>query len=96
LGAPLRYIMLNEARPAERSVAQGVITVFSSAGQMLSGALIGAIAASRAQTGGAAAGYSLAFLVMGFTNLILVGVSLMLKDRAAEQSIVRANQAQAE
>lgn len=92
LGAPLRYIMLNEASISERSAAQGVISIFSSAGQLLGGALTGAIAASRTQTAGAAAGYSLAFLVMGLISLLLVGIALMLKNRAAEQATVRQNE----
>ncbi len=94
LGAPLRYITLNEAKVSERSVAQGVISIFSSAGQMLGGALIGAIAASRIQTMGAAAGYSLAFLIMGIISLILVGISFKLKNRAAEQNQVLNNETQ--
>jgi len=96
LGAPLRYITLNEAKVSERSVAQGVISIFTSSGQMLGGALIGAIAASRTQTMGAAAGYSLAFLIMGIICLILVGIAFMLKNRAAEQSQVLINESQLE
>ena len=96
LGAPLRYITLNEAKVSERSVAQGVISIFTSSGQMLGGALIGAIAASRTQTMGAAAGYSLAFLIMGVICLILVGIAFMLKNRDAEQSQVLINESQLE
>jgi EmrB/QacA subfamily drug resistance transporter len=94
LGAPLRYITLNEAKASERSVAQGVISIFTSAGQMVGGALVGAIAASRTQTMGAAAGYSLAFLIMGIISLVLVGVAFMLKNRAAEQNQVLSNETQ--
>jgi len=61
---------------------------------MLGGALIGAIAASRIQTMGAAAGYSLAFLIMGIISLILVGISFKLKNRAAEQNQVLNNETQ--
>jgi EmrB/QacA subfamily drug resistance transporter len=92
LGAPLRYIMLNEARVSERSVAQGVVSVFSSSGQLLGGALTGAIAASGAQRGGAAAGYSLAFLVIGFVCLVLVFMATFLKNRAMERETVRQNE----
>ena len=92
LGAPLRYITLNEAKVSERSVAQGVISIFSSAGQMLGGVLVGAIAASRTQTMGAASGYSLAFLVMGIISLALVGISFMLKNRATEKAQVLINE----
>ncbi|MHC1782007.1 MAG: MFS transporter [Anaerolineaceae bacterium] len=93
LGAPLRYIMLNEAKVTERSVAQGVVAVFTSSGQLLGAALTGAIAASRAQTGGASAGYSLAFMVTGLLSLVLVFLGSMLKNQARERDTVRSNEA---
>lgn len=93
LGAPLSYVMLNESTAEERSVAQGVVAVFSSTGQLLGASLTGAIAASRAVTAGAAAGYSLAFLVTGVISLVMVGIAFLLKNRAAEQATVQANQA---
>ena len=46
LGAPMRYIVLNEAPAEDRGSAQGVLTVFTGVGQLISGALIGAAAAS--------------------------------------------------
>ena len=92
LGAPLRYIMLNESRLEERSVAQGVVAIFSSAGQLLGGALTGAIASSRTGFGGAGAGYSLAFLVIGGISLLLAVMALQLKSRQAEQAAVQASQ----
>lgn len=93
LGAPLRYIMLSEARAAERTIAQGVVTIFTSAGQLLGGALTGAVAASRAATAGTAAGYSLAFLVIGLVGLLLVGAALFLKNREQEQAALREHDA---
>jgi EmrB/QacA subfamily drug resistance transporter len=93
LGAPLRYIMLNEAEVSERSIAQGIVAVFASTGQLLGGTLTGAIAASRAQTSGDAAGYSLAFLVIGGISVLLVVLALQLKSRAAEQATVQHNEA---
>ncbi len=92
LGAPLRYIMLNESRLEERSVAQGVVAIFTSAGQLLGGALTGAIASSRTSAGGAGTGYSLAFLVIGGISLLLAVLSLQLKKRQAEQAVVQAPQ----
>jgi EmrB/QacA subfamily drug resistance transporter len=92
LGAPLRYIMLNESKLEERSVAQGVVAVFSSTGQLLGGALTGAIAASYALTSGAAAGYSLAFLVTGMLSLLLFIIAFLLKNRTDEQATVKSNQ----
>ncbi len=81
LGAPVRYIMLHEAPAADRAAAQGVITLFTSIGQLLSSALVGAIAASR---GGGVAGYSTAFVGVGIVGLVLTMLTLGLKGRAAE------------
>ncbi len=93
LGAPLRYIMLNEAKVSERSVAQGVLSLFASIGQLLGGTLTGAIAASRAQVAGDAAGYSLAFLMIGVVSVGLVVIAFLLKNRSAEQATVQKNEA---
>lgn len=81
LGAPIRYIMLNEAPLADRAAAQGVATLFTSIGQLLSGVLVAAVAASQ---GGGAAGYSAAFLVIAAVALVLTLLTLGLKGRSAE------------
>ncbi len=96
LGAPLRYIMLNEAKASERSVAQGVVAVFTSTGQLIGSTLVGAIAASGIRAGGKAAGYALAFLIISFLSLLLVFISTQLKRRAAEQRTVQQNEAEGE
>ncbi len=93
LGAPLRYISLNETASAERSTAQGVISITASTGQLLGGAMIGAIAASSAQSGDVAAGYSLAFLVMGLISLVMVGLAFLLKKRSFELASMHADEA---
>jgi EmrB/QacA subfamily drug resistance transporter len=92
LGAPIRYIMLNEARKSERSVAQGVATLFTAIGQLLGGTLTGAIAASASRADDPAAGYRLAFLIIGIMSVLLVIVALLLKNRAEEQATVRQNE----
>ena len=86
LGAPVRYIMLNEAPGADRTAAQGAITLFTSIGQLISGAAVGAVAASR---GGGAAGYTAAYLVIGGVAVVLTLLALGLKGRAAEQATVQ-------
>lgn len=86
LGAPVRYIMLNEAPVADRAAAQGAITLFTSIGQLLSSALVGAVAASR---GGGVAGYSTAFLAVGAVSLLLTIAALGLKSRSAELATVQ-------
>jgi EmrB/QacA subfamily drug resistance transporter len=76
LGAPIRYIMLNESGQADRTVAQGVAALFTSTGQLLSGALVGAIAAS--------SGYPGAFLVIGVLGMVSILLALQLKNRTEE------------
>ncbi len=69
LGAPIRYIMLNEAPPMDRSVAQGIVTLSGSIGRLIGSALVGAVAAS---TGGSVAGFSNAYLVVGVISIPLI------------------------
>jgi EmrB/QacA subfamily drug resistance transporter len=92
LGAPIRYIMLNEAAASERSVAQGVVAVFSSVGQLTGSMLVGAVAASMSGQG-AATGYSAAFLIVGIVAVALVAAALFLKNRTAEIETVQQNAA---
>jgi MFS family permease len=81
LGASLRYIMLNEAPAADRAAAQGALTLFISLGQLLSGVLVGAVAASR---GGGVTGYQAAYLLVGIVALALTVLSSGLKGHAEE------------
>lgn len=86
LGAPVRYIMLNEASPENRTSAQGAIALFTSVGQLISSSLVGAVAASQ---GGGVAGYSEAYLVIGGVALLLMVLTLGLKSRAAEKATLQ-------
>ncbi len=86
LGAVLRYILLNEAPPSERASAQAIHTIFTSVGQLIGGAMTGAIAAS---LGGGVPGYSTAFLVIGVIMLALTAAALGLKTRAQELATLR-------
>ena len=83
LGAPVRYIMLNEAPASDRTAAQVVITLFTSIGQLMSSALVGAVAAS---LGGGMKGYGAAYLIIGVIAVVLVILSLGLKNRNEELS----------
>lgn len=87
LGAPLRYIVLNEASAAERGTAQGLLTLFLAVGQLAGAALIGGVATSR---GGGPAGYQFAFLLLGLLTALLVVAGFGLKPRAAEQAALAA------
>jgi MFS family permease len=81
LGAPIRYIMLNEAPVEDRAAAQAIITLFTSVGQLTSGALVGAVAASM---GGGVPGYSSAYGVIGLVAIMMILLALGLKNRIAE------------
>lgn len=83
LGAPLRYIVLNEALPQDRGSAQGLLTVFLAIGQLAGAAIIGGVAASR---GGGTRGYQLALLILGLLTAVLTMAGFGLKSRAAEQA----------
>lgn len=84
LGAPIRYIMLNEAAASERSVAQGVAAVFTSIGQLVGAAMVGAVAESTGQ-------YTSAFLAIGLSAILLIFIAFGLKNQAAERKTVADN-----
>jgi len=83
LGAPLRYIVLNEASEQDRGSAQGLLTVFMSIGQLLGAAIVGGVAASRGST---LAGYQAAFVPIGVLAGALAVVALGLKNRERESA----------
>ena len=85
LGAPIRYIMLNEASVQDRTAAQGVATVFTSVGQLVGAATVGAVVAS---LGGGVPGYSAAYLTIGVVAVILTVLAVGLKSRARELETV--------
>lgn len=85
LGAPVRYIMLNEAPAADRTAAQGAIALFTSIGQLLSSALVGAVADSQ---GGGVKGYGSAYLVIGGIAIVLMILTFWLKNRKQEQESI--------
>ena len=90
LGAPLRYVMLNESPASERASAQGIMTLNTSMGQLLGGAVVGAVAAS---LGGGVSGYTTAFLVVGLVMLVMTLLTAGLKSRTAELETAQRNHA---
>lgn len=82
LGAPIRYVTLNETTPQERSSAQGLVAVFTSLGQLVGSAVVGAVAASAA---GTTAGYDAAFGLIGVLGVMLLAPAVLLKSRLVEQ-----------
>ena len=85
VGAPLRYIMLNESQQSERASAQGVIRLFTGTGQLFGAALVGAVASSH---GGGSHGLRTAYLVIGIMSALLFIASAFLKSRARERAVV--------
>jgi EmrB/QacA subfamily drug resistance transporter len=80
-GSALRYIMLNEVISSERALGQGIITLFTSTGQMTGATLIGIILASMSTK---LEGYSKSFLIIAIIALSVMVISYRLKSRSAE------------
>jgi MFS family permease len=80
--------MLNEAPPHDRTVAQGLITIFTGVGQLVGGASIGAVVTS---AGGGVAGYNTAYRIIGFVAVLLLFLSVGLKSRAKEIETITKN-----
>ncbi|MBW7929905.1 MAG: MFS transporter [Gammaproteobacteria bacterium] len=88
LGAPLRYIVLQEAGEANRAAAQGLLVVMLSIGQLVGAALVGAVATSRGT--GTAAGLEAGFVVIATIMLLATPLASALKGRAAERATAAA------
>ena len=82
VGGVLRYIVLNEAAPQQRSTGQGLVNVGISIGNLLAVAVLGALINS--QSGGLS-GFALAYLVATGPALLMLLLSLGLKGRTREQ-----------
>lgn len=86
LGAPVRYIMINEFPESERASGQGLININTSTGQLVGGALIGAVIASM---GGDVGAYEFAYIILAFSAIILTIMALGLKGRADELKMIK-------
>jgi MFS family permease len=78
LGAPLRYILLEEARPEDRASTQGLLNIFLAIGQLSGAAVVGAVATS---AGGGTSDYQLSFGVLGVITVVILIVALCLRQR---------------
>ncbi|MDA1029786.1 MAG: MFS transporter, partial [Bacteroidetes bacterium] len=85
LGSALSYILIHEAKPEERATSQGVITLFISIGQLISAAMVGAIAASAEIK---LDGFRTAFAVIVVVTFIISGTAFFLKNKSDEQKMV--------
>ncbi len=80
LGAPLRYIVLEEARAEDRASTQGLLNIFLAVGQLSGAAIVGAVATS---VGGGTVGYQNAIGVLAGITLLICMVALLLKRRVS-------------
>ena len=89
VGAPLRYIVLNETPQQDRTAAQGAINVITQVGLLVSGVMVAAIADSQ---GGGADGYRAAYLFLAVIALGLTCLAFGLKNRKEELATLRDNE----
>ena len=88
IGAPLRYIVLSEAKPTERGAGQAIVNMLSSAGQLIGGALIGGIIASFSGI----AGYKISLILAAVIAFIGFLFTLKLKSRDEQIATMKSNQ----
>ncbi|HUX40204.1 MAG TPA: MFS transporter [Rectinemataceae bacterium] len=80
LGAPIRYILLHEAPPAQRSVAQGLVNIQGGAGQLVAAAAIGGVTASIADK---ALAFGIAFRMLAIVSIVAFAFSFAIKGKSA-------------
>lgn len=88
IGAPLRYIVLSEAKPTERGAGQAIVNMLSSAGQLIGGTLIGGIIASFSGIWG----YKISLLLASVVAIIAFIFTLRLKSRDEQIETMKMNQ----
>ena len=88
IGAPLRYIVLSEAKPYERGAGQAIVNMLSSAGQLIGGALIGGVIASFSGI----VGYKISLILAAAVALIAFLFTLKLKNRDEQLKTMISNQ----
>lgn len=89
LGSPLRYIMLTESPPEKRASGQALINFNSSTGQLVGGALIGALIGSQTVK---LIGYQSAYIMIAFVAIIMLLLTLGLKNRAEQLKTMKTAQ----
>ena len=88
IGAPLRYIVLCEAKPYERGAGQAIVNMLSSAGQLIGGALIGGVIASFSDI----LGYKISLILAAIVAFIAFLFTLKLKGRNEQIETMKSNQ----
>lgn len=87
IGAPLRYIVLSEAKPTERGAGQAIVNMLSSAGQLIGGALIGGVIASFSGI----LGYKISLLLAAVVAFIAFLFTFRLKNRDEQMETIKSN-----
>jgi len=87
LGAPVRYVIVNEAAHHERGAALAVQSIFTSIGTSLGSVVAGAVASSYATQ---VQGFHAAYLVLGSIVALSVVFTLLLKSHGEELRTARA------
>jgi len=80
--------MLSESPASKRAAGQALININSSIGQLVGGALIGAIIASQ---GGTTFGYQSAYLFIGCVAIVMTLLTLGLKKREEQLATSKTN-----
>ena len=88
IGAPLRYIVLSEAKPYARGAGQAIVNMLSSAGQLIGGALIGGVIASFSGI----LGYKISLILAAAVSFIAFLFTLKLKGRDEQMATMKSNQ----
>ena len=88
IGAPLRYIVLSEAKPQERGAGQAIVNMLSSAGQLIGGALIGGVIASFSGI----LGYKVSLILAAIVGFIAFLFTFKLKGRDEQFETMKSNQ----
>ncbi len=84
VGGALRSIAIDEAPPAQRGAAQGLINICTGIGTLLAAALISAVADFR---GGGAPGFAVAYLGVSALMLVLLLAALRLRTHTAADRV---------
>lgn len=74
-GSSLRYIMLNNTGVNDRATSQGMLTIFTSVGQLSGSAIVGILLALNAN------GFQLIFTGISILLFMMVFLSFKLKNR---------------
>ena len=87
IGAPLRYIVLSEAKSHERGAGQAIVNMLSSVGQLIGGALIGGVIASFSGI----FGYKTSLILASVVSVIAFIFTLKLKSRDEQIQTMKEN-----